>query len=461
MRPTSRMRGLPEERYRSLFERAPLGFLVTDRNGNVTAINAMLKSLLAPGRTASKLNVLTNQRLKKAGIAEHFRYCMNRAEPVISECDLKTSGSYSVFIQYYLTPFRDDKRRIAGVQAVVINATAQKEAQREFLNIYNYTNRLVASLSPLLTLDARGKIQFVNDSLLSTFKLRREQALGKDPATLLKLSPLEKRLLRENIKKSSAEDVSGREFKSGNRIFGYSIFRFGESCGIILRELTETRRLERKVARLHSQLIHTQESERQKIASELHDGVGQTILAAKINLVAFQKDPAQFDDRFEAGLDLIDRASQDLRDIYTNLYPSTLRDLGLASTIRWYARNVLEVRGMRVKLGLDTHLQFNSETEINLFRIVQEVFANILKHSRATRVSLELGHGEKSITLSIKDNGAGFSPGQAQESRGFGLENIRRRSEDLGGSVKIESKPGKGSHFRIELPAKPQDTARK
>jgi len=446
---------LPEERYRSLFEQAPLGFLVAEKNGRIIAMNSTLQSLFGMEGTRKTYNVLTNGPLKKAGITNNFRFCITRGEAVISECDFRTRDGVRLYIQYYLTPFRDEKKIVSGVQAVVINATAQKEAQEEFLNIYNYVNRLVSSLSPLLTLDFSGKVQFVNESLLASFKLTREKAIGKDPGLILGLAPKERKALRENISESAKQTVSGREFKSGARTFGYSIFRFADNCGIILRDITETKRLERKVARLHTQLIKTQESERQKIASELHDGVGQTILAAKINFVAFQKNGEKFSDRFETGLDLIDRASADLREIYTNLYPSTLRDLGLESTIRWYARNVLEVRGCRVNLSFELERTIEADTELNLFRIMQELFANIIKHARATRVALQLRAGNGNVSLSIRDNGKGFSPGKARsESGGFGLENIRRRAEDLGGKFTIDSRAGRGSTFRIEIPEK-------
>ena len=99
------------------------------------------------------------------------------------------------------------------------------------------------------------------------------------------------------------------------KVFGYSVFRFANEIGIILKDITETKKLQKKVLNLHSQLLKLQENERQNIARDLHDSVGQTILAAKLNFSAFEKDPVKMRECFSVGLNLIDKASQELREI--------------------------------------------------------------------------------------------------------------------------------------------------
>ena len=117
---------------------------------------------------------------------------------------------------------------------------------------------------------------------------------------------------REYVEESRHYQVENCEFRTGDRIYGYTIFRIEDRIGVILKDISRLKRLERKVARLHSRLLNLQERERQVVASELHDGVGQTILAAKLNFTSYEKDPATFQDRFPAGLKLIDRASQEI-----------------------------------------------------------------------------------------------------------------------------------------------------
>lgn len=443
------MARLPEARYHFLFEKAPLGFFVSDARGQILDANSTFRS--AFGLRKKDLGRITNPGLKKAGLTNYARVCLERREPVIAEAELE-HGKYKTYVQYYLTPFFDAKGRAEGVQGVVIDETAKKEALNEWAMIYDYVTELVSHLSPLVTLDQNFRIQFANRSFLDAFNLEsRAQVRNKSVQSVLGLTAGEARVLLSDLRKSATEAVQNAEFKRANRVFGYSIFRFGDSIGLILRDITETRTLQQHVANLSASILQLQESERQRIAKDLHDSVGQLILAAKINLISYKNNPEHFAERFETGLDIIDKASQELREIYTNLYPSTLRDLGLVTTIRWYARNILEVRGLSVDLKLGLKRALAHDAEVNLFRIIQETFSNIVKHSGATRVSVALSQSRGMIRLAIKDNGRGFTQNRA--GGGFGLENIRQRIKHLGGQIVIESSPGAGTMYRITIPA--------
>jgi len=124
LRPKLGMQVLPEERYRSLFEHAPLGFLVADRSGKITAMNSTLISLFGLESSRGRANIFTNARLKKAGISANFRFCLKR----------ESRSSPSALSQLQLSILRAilpdasaTIRKIAGIQAVVINATAKKK----------------------------------------------------------------------------------------------------------------------------------------------------------------------------------------------------------------------------------------------------------------------------------------------------------------------------------------------
>lgn len=438
---------LSEARYHFLFEKAPLGFFVSDSQGRILDANSAFRTLFRLGKGAGRI---TGPELKKSGLASNFRLCLSRREPVISEAEV-AHGKNRIYVQYYLTPFFDAAGKPEGVQGVVVNETAKKEAQNEWARIYDYVTELVSHLSPLVTLDRQFKIQFANRSFLDAFGFdSRAQVRRRKLQEVLQLSAPATRSLLEGLRKSENEPVQNAEFARESRIYGYSVFRFGDSTGLILRDITETRLLQQRVANLSAALLQLQETERQRIAKDLHDSVGQLILAAKINLISYKNDPGKFAGQFEAALDIIDRASQELREIYTNLYPSTLRDLGLVTTIRWYARNILEVRGLQVDLKLRLKHGLGHDAEVNLFRIIQETFSNIVKHSHAKRVQVILSDARNVLRLTIKDNGRGFV--QNKPGGGFGLENIRQRIKHLGGQVVIETSPGAGTMYTITLP---------
>jgi len=315
-----------------------------------------------------------------------------------------------------------------------------------------YLKLILSSLSPIITLDNLNKIHYANDSFLSEFHIK-EKCIGTDLFQLVKMSKKNREAFISNLAKSEKNTVHNCEFSYKNKIFGYSIYSFGEEKGIVLRDITDKKKLERKVQSLHSSILNLQEKERQKLARELHDGVGQTILAAKMNFQSFTKDPVKNKDKFTNGLNIIDRASQELREIYTGLYPSSLRELGLEATIRWMAKEILEIANCKSELTFHIKKRIDNETGVNIFRIVQEIFTNITKHSGATKTNLLLESGSKGVKLVIEDNGKGFDEEKVRlVSSGFGLENIRRRVEDRGGDMDLSSEVQRGTVYKIRLP---------
>lgn len=313
--------------------------------------------------------------------------------------------------------------------------------------------KLLDSISPLVALDDDHCIQFVNESFKKEFNIKNKLKTGENLFQILKLKTIDTKEFKDNILLSKSKKVQNCEFKIKSKIYGYSIFRFGNSIGIILKDITENKKLQKKVANLHSQLLKLQEKERENLARELHDSVGQTILAAKLNFNSYEKDPVKFRDRFNVGLSLIDRTSQELREIYTALHPSVLKELGLEAAIRSLVKNLLEPSNCKTTLSIKIKNKLSYSLEVNLFRITQEIITNIVKHSKASNVDLKLTQSKNRINLHIQDNGKGFSEKDVKlKSKGFGLVNIRRRVEDMNGKIKIESTLGLGANFDIYIP---------
>lgn len=320
----------------------------------------------------------------------------------------------------------------------------------------HYFQNLLSSISPIVTLGSRDlKVRFASDSFLREFDQKKESILSRKITSILPLSRSEKKALMDNIGKSDDRSIQNAEFTAGDRIFGYTLFRFEDEVGIILKEITSIKLLQNEVESLHARLLKLQEKERQRIAAELHDSVGQTILAAKLNFTSYSQDRAHREERFQTGLNLIDRASEELREIYTNLYPTILRDLGLEAAIKWYAKNYLEVKGIGSRMSFRLHRRPDQELEAGLFRMVQELLNNIVKHSGASMVRLNLSSSNAgNIRLKISDNGTGFDTDAALFHGGLGLRNLESRVEDLGGKIQIQSSPEKGTETVIELKMK-------
>jgi len=213
---------------------------------------------------------------------------------------------------------------------------------------------------------------------------------------------------------------------------------------------------------LSSRLIDAQEQERKRIAQELHDEMGQALTAMSINLSAINKqlgaalDPETAERLAETDT-LITRTLEQMRELALDLRPSMLDDLGLLPALRWYVKRYENRTGILVGLeavGLELRLPEHIETA--MYRVVQEALTNVARHARASRVDVRLQRRDSIVQAFIEDDGSGFDPAEVADreaqGRGVGLVGMRERIAALGGSLEIESHPGKGTRLTIELP---------
>ena len=212
-----------------------------------------------------------------------------------------------------------------------------------------------------------------------------------------------------------------------------------------------------ELRRLSVQLLAAQENERKWIAQELHDSIGQTLVAVKFALERKVDQmggaPAPPEISLEDILSMVQNGVEETRRITTNLRPSILDDLGILATINWFCREFQKVYPhIQVQRQVEVQEQEVPDSlKIVIFRILQEAMNNIAKHSRANTVVLGLARKNDRITLRIQDNGVGFDPENCR--KGLGLSSMKERSRLSGGIFILESGPGKGSHMEVRWPA--------
>ncbi len=213
--------------------------------------------------------------------------------------------------------------------------------------------------------------------------------------------------------------------------------------------------------KLLQKLISAQEEERRRIARELHDETSQLIGALALGLDTAMTTLPQgaARDRLQEVRALAMKTLDGIHRMSFDLRPSVLDDLGLFSAIGWYAERDLKRRGIAVRCEFDeTDQRLPPEIETALFRAVQEVITNIVKHARAESVLIQCALGPRAVTIEIEDDGEGFDPASISRSaaavggRGLGLAGIRERIELLGGSAIIESAPGQGTRVVLTVP---------
>lgn len=232
---------------------------------------------------------------------------------------------------------------------------------------------------------------------------------------------------------------------------GLLIFSFLSIGPIIYyRRVKQLKREKQIQVDFSKQLIHLQEDERKRIASELHDSLGQDLLVIK-NLALLNKNKNdQFDEISKIAGDVID----DVRRISYNLHPYQLDRLGLTKAIASMFNNIQQVSKIRFGVNIDNvDGLFNKEKEINIYRIIQECVSNILKHSSAAEAIVSVKKTVNKLMIEIADNGKGFNlEASKSEAKGFGLKSLENRVGLLGGSINFGSSLNYNTEIKIEIP---------
>jgi signal transduction histidine kinase len=209
-----------------------------------------------------------------------------------------------------------------------------------------------------------------------------------------------------------------------------------------------------ELQRLSAKLVSAQEEERRTIARELHDEIGQVLTVIKMELSHAQRHLATdggSSDLLDDARSITDRALHAVRDISHFLHPPLLDDLGLSAAVDWYVQSINKRHELRVDLtAQNMTARLPSEIEVALYRIVQEGLTNVIRHARAHRCVVELVRDDvgESVRVTIRDDGVGFdpvAPRDPEASPGLGLVGIRERVAQLGGQLRLDSAPGRGT----------------
>lgn len=225
--------------------------------------------------------------------------------------------------------------------------------------------------------------------------------------------------------------------------------------------LEEALRVSRaQLRRLSAQHISIQESERRRVAADLHDGLGQTLSLAKLTIAEAANslsgaETVKIKNTLDQATSQIKSALDELRRIAMNLRPSTLDSLGIVATMNWYFRE-LKAAHSQLKIEVDIvadEAEVPEPFKICIFRIVQEATGNALKHAQADRIKVSLTSAGDFLNLSIEDNGRGFDLGRAAEhcdfTHGIGLQSMRERAELSGACYDIQTSAGNGTRITV------------
>lgn len=243
-----------------------------------------------------------------------------------------------------------------------------------------------------------------------------------------------------------------RWFEGTTTVLDYPVDR-RKDVVMIVRDVTE--RHERDIQEQHMQrkliqaALDAQEAERERLADDLHDGLGQRLAALKLNASRLT---CLRDDASMSILREIDGLTETVREIATNIAPATLRRFGLSEAIRTDASQFVSPGSLAIHVHLHTRNgRYPDTVEKGLFRIYQELITNVLRHAEATEVTIQLLEREGLLELQVEDNGRGFDE-QSTTKRGRGLIGVQTRAIALHGTLHVDSVPDRGTYVSIVVP---------
>lgn len=377
----------------------------------------------------------------------------------------RTTGE-EVWVEAVLTPFmRDGQPDMLHI--VWRDITESRTARAELLRQKEFSETLLDN-------SVDGILAFGGDLCLTAWNRVQEEFSGR----------LENQILGQHLLELFPEYRGGEqeetlyEVLKGRRMMRYDM-PFHQGAGyfetyfvplaspagdingglVHVRDVTERTRLAEIATQLKlrqqqevlAAILTAQEEERKRIAEALHNGVGQLLYAAKLNL----ENRSHAASYREAALSLIDEGIKTTRNISHELTPGILEDFGLKIALEELVKRI-----PKQQLNAQLHLQGLEQPrprlyDVAAYRIVQELLANIIRHAKAQEAFIHVVHEDHHLHISAEDNGVGFkSPPVNQPAKGIGLAGIRNRIDMFGGKFNVESRPGKGSIITIEIPVK-------
>jgi PAS domain S-box-containing protein len=399
--------------------------------------------------------------------------------PSISGSDAKgILGLAPVFPSNWWT--RDLLDQLAVLGNLIATAVERKIARHKLLESEQRFRHVFEEAPIGIALeDGSGGILYSNPTLCSMLGYSPDELRGRHCAELTEPEDEKKEaiLFQQLIDESLEHYTMDKRFrrKDGSLVWGrINIALLKNVTGSpplvigMVEDITERKKAaqelevaQAELQRLTHRLIEVQDNERRLISRELHDDIGQRLALFGVELDALRRSLAKLGHEREERqvarlLEQTQELTSDVQELSHQLHSSKLQHLGLRATLVELCNSVSKLH--RVTKSI-TEERFPAEVELCFYRVAQEGLNNVMKHSRADRVSVSLSSERGVARLEIKDTGVGFDP--ARFSKGIGLASMRERLRMIGGNVSVVSAPGRGTEIKAEVRLKPPSSSSK
>jgi len=360
---------------------------------------------------------------------------------------------------------RNLKSRIKNLEKTEQELIKNEKKFRDLVNLLPQT---------VYEMDLKGNLKFTNKYGMQSFGYSQED-IKKGVNFLQLFVRSERKRVRENIQSIlKGNSTSGNEYMSLRKdsttfqslFYSNPIIENNKPTGLrgVVIDITDRKKAERdckdscdQLRCLATHLQTVREEERLIMAREIHDELGQALTALKMDLIWMKKrltpEHDKQTEKVNSMSNLVDTTIQTVRRISTELRPGLIDDLGLQAAMEWYCGEFQNRTGIKCNLDLeeDEHI-LEQDRVIAIFRIFQESLTNVARHANAKDVFINLSFSSESLTMEIKDNGAGITKEQIFSQKSLGLVGLRERVNPWGGQVIISGIKNIGTTVKVILP---------
>jgi PAS domain S-box-containing protein len=359
---------------------------------------------------------------------------------------------------------RDEKNKPVRMLGAMIDVTAEKKAERALRDSEEQYRRLFdQNPYPMWIYDPKTlEILQVNQAMIQKYGYTEKEF---ESLIILDLTPPEEAVrLKKELKKKleGLRDYQGVTHlkKDGSKLIvdvtSLDIrYKGDQKRLVVINDITRQKRAEEKII---GSVIEGSENERRRIAKELHDGLGQYLTAASMNLDSVYEElnslPEVKWNQYEKGLKLLRNAIVESRRISQNLLPKAIEDFGLSLAVQSLVDDFSDSFDAGISYSDNLgDIKLTESVELNIYRIIQEALNNAARHSGCTRIDIQLILDDHQLICTIEDNGRGFDY-SSESDRGLGLASFRNRVNALSGELEISTGKGKGTLVSVIIPVK-------
>lgn len=462
---------IQDQMFKALFDSLAEGIVVVDEGGEITMANRSSLKLFGYEHSeiiGANLEMLVPDRFKGQHMKHRKSYNQDPRMRAMGQglelfAKRKDGSEFPVEISLSYTRSEDKVQAIAFIIDITERKKGELIIRREKEKAQQY---LDIATSIFVVVDINGKVTMINQKGCEILGYEEKDVLGK--SWFDNFVPPE---IRENVQSVFNQMVAGKlekvEFFNNEVLRRNGSRRLIEWHNTVIRDeknqisgtlssgidITRVSQIEKlQMEALH----HGQENERRRLAKELHDGLVQTLSAVNINLNILEEGIEKLDrderNAYRKALHFLKEAIKDTRGMSHDLMPYGLELSGLVKAVQSLCKKVPEYITVNFSYGDDIG-RFNQHLELGIYRILQELINNIIKHADADTILIKLFRNDEVVSLKVEDNGSGFS-GTLDEVKlnGIGLRNITTRVISLNGKLDFESRHRKGVRVHAVFP---------